>query len=308
MKNEKYKGILKVTKIELIGNVHSPIRDFIYGDNAFLLKKKSLSYILSFFSHDFKEWDVIDLESMPEESACYQLLIRALKKAEFQRRDYFCYADWYLEGINCSGDEFLKLLPKRMRSELGRRERRLKEIGDIRIEIGTDDNNFTGHMNMYYAVRERSWKSPESDQDFHCEIRGMAADKGWLRCGFLLLNDNPVAAQIRIVCNRTVYFMEALHDSDFDKFGPGNLLRAMLIKYLIDVEHVTAIDQGRGDDSYKEDWTPERRERRGITIFNGTLKGRTLGFLTMKALPYIQEQPFLIAAKRNISRYLKNRR
>jgi CelD/BcsL family acetyltransferase involved in cellulose biosynthesis len=304
IKKEKYKGLINVKKIELIGNVHSTVRDFIYDESHFTLQKECISRFLIFFSDEFKQWDVIDLKSMPEESDCFQSLLSAIKEIGLKSREYFCYADWYLEGINSTGEEFLKKLPKGMRSENSRRERRLKEIGEVSTEIGTDGDNFTRHMDMYYVVRERSWKSPESDRDFHCEIRKMAADKGWLRCGFLLVNDNPIAAQIRIVSNGTVYFMEALHDSDFDKFGPGTLLRSILIRYFIDVEHITSIDQGRGDDAYKWYWTPERRERRGITIFNKTLRGQSLGFLMTKALPVVQSQPYLMTAKNKVLKYL----
>ena len=140
---------------------------------------------------------------------------------------------------------------------------------------------------------------------FHYETRRMAAEKGRLRYGFLFLDNSLIAAQNGLVSNRIVYFMEALHDSDYDKFGPGAILRLELIKYFIDVDHVTEIDQVRGDESYKKYWTTNERERKGITIFNHNLKGQFLGFLMTTVLPFIEKHPPLLSAKNKLSKYMK---
>ncbi|MCD6322101.1 MAG: GNAT family N-acetyltransferase, partial [Clostridiales bacterium] len=110
----------------------------------------------------------------------------------------------------------------------------------------------------------------------------------------------PIAAQIRIVNAETVYFMEALHDSDYDKYGPGTILRADLTKYFIDVDHISEIDQIRGDESYKKYWTPNRRERKGVFVFNHTLQGQLMAFLMTTVLPFMQKHPSLIAIKKRL--------
>ena len=304
---ERFRGVARTRKISLIGNVHSPVRNFIIRDGSMEIRKASIRKALDFFRRTWREWDVIELESLPEEDGTVTALEGAMREIGVRGRTYTCYSDWYSDGIDCSGEAYLDGLPKKIRYELRRRKRRLAEMGEVRIEIGTDVSNFDRHMELYYEVRAKSWKSAESDREFLVEARRMAAEKGWLRCGFLLLDDEPIAAQIRIVSNGIVYCMEALHDEAFNKFGPGHILRSELIRHFIDVEAVTEIDQGRGDNSYKKYWSPlgKVRERKGVTIFNDSWRGRLLGVLMTEMLPAMEKYPRLLSMKERLSKRLR---
>ena len=297
---ESIKGILKVRKVSLIGNVYSPVRNVLFNDLNKEARQKYWSKILLFFTEHFIQWDVMELDSLPVEDDTFDILNNVVARLNLKSRQYFCFADWYLDGIDFSGEEYINRLPKKTRNEIKRREKRLKEIGTLEVVRGINKISFDQQMNLYYQVRRKSWKSPESDQDFHCEVREMFDQEGWLRCGTLFLNDIPIAAQIRVVHDGTVYFMEALHDSDYGKYGPGTILRAEFTKYFIDVEQISEIDQIRGDESYKKYWTPNRRERRGITIFNNNAQGQLMAFLMITILPVIKKHPLLMAIKKRL--------
>ncbi len=240
---ESIKGALKVRKVSLIGNVYSPIRNVLFNDLNNETRQKYWSKILLFFTVHFTQWDVMELDSLPVEDDTFDIFNNVALTSSLKSRQYLCFADWYLNGIDFSGEEYINRLPKKIKNEIKRREKRLKEIGTLDVVRGTSEISFDQQMNLYYQVRQKSWKSPENDQPFHCEVRKMFDQKGWLRCGTLFLNNIPIAAQIRIVNAETVYFMEALHDSDYDKYGPGTILRADLTKYFIDVDHISEIDQ-----------------------------------------------------------------
>lgn len=303
IRNERYKGLIKVNKICTIGNVHSPVQNFLYSHLSYFEKKEASSQFIYFLKNYFKLWDIIELEAIPEKNNDYMAIYEALSRYKFHHRKFFCFADWYMDNINFSGNDYIQKLSKKVRHELIRRKKRLCENGTIRIEIGTDKSNFERHMELYYHVRKKSWKRSEMDWRFHYETRKMAMEKGWLRCGFLFIDDNPIAAQIRIVCNNTVYFREALHDLKYNKYGPGNILRCEMIKHFLDIDEVKEIDQGRGDDPYKKKWTPKRREKKGITIFNNNLKGYVFAFLINCLLPLKEKYKILS----NIQLYLTNR-
>ena len=70
-----------------------------------------------------------------------------------------------------------------------------------------------------------------------------------------------------------------------------NILKSEFIKHLIDLAHITAIYQGRGEEPYKKYWTPngELRKRKGLTVFNTNLKGMFLAFLMSRVLPIIEK-------------------
>ena len=305
IKNEKFKGIINAKKIELIGNVHSPMRNFIFSDLNNGTKKANLINIIDYLKSQFKDWDIIELEPIPEEDPTFTIIDFVISKAGLKKRQYNCFGDWYLDEINYSGEEYIKKRPKNTRLELKRRKKRLEELGQLEFQIGKDKDKLDHYINLYHEVRGKSWKHPETDILFQRDFRQLAAEKEWLRFGFLFLNSSAIAAQLRIVSNGVAYFMDTVHDPNYNQFGPGSVLRAEFTKYLIDVDKVKEIDNLRGDEPYKKEWTPKRRERRGILIFNDNFKGRFLSFLMNTILPVAEKNQYFLSAKNKISGYLK---
>jgi len=305
IKNEKFRGIIKAKKIELIGNVHSPVRNFIFLDSNNGTRKANLIDIFDYLKTQFKDWDIIELEPIPEEDSTFTVVDLVLSEAGLKKRQYSCFGDWYLDEINYSGDEYINGRPKNTRLELKRRKKRLEEVGQLEFQIGRDKDKVDYYINLYHEVRGKSWKQPEMDILFQRDFRRLAAEKGWLRFGFLFVNGSPIAAQLRIVFNGVAYFMDTVHDPNYNQFAPGSILRAEFTKYLIDVDKISEIDNIRGDEAYKKEWTPKRRERKGITIFNNTLKGQVLAFLMTRVLPSIEKYPILFKGKNRIMGYLK---
>ena len=79
-----------------------------------------------------------------------------------------------------------------------------------------------------------------------------------------------------------------------------------MIEYMIDQEKVFEIDFGEGDEVYKKRWTPKRRERKSITVFNRNIKANILALLMIKVLPFFQKHQYLVSAKKRIRDYLKS--
>ena len=74
VQHAKYKGILKTRKIELIGNVQSPIRNFLFCNSDDKERKNILSSIFSFFCSVYKDWDIIEIDTIPEEYNVFSML------------------------------------------------------------------------------------------------------------------------------------------------------------------------------------------------------------------------------------------
>jgi hypothetical protein len=107
-KSEKFRGFIKARKIELIGNVHSPIRNFIFKNQDDEEKGRSLRDIIDFFKGEYRDWDVIELDSLPEEDRSIDILTKIVSRSGLKQRQYNCFGDWYLDEINYSGDEYIK--------------------------------------------------------------------------------------------------------------------------------------------------------------------------------------------------------
>jgi CelD/BcsL family acetyltransferase involved in cellulose biosynthesis len=98
-------------------------------------------------------------------------------------------------------------------------------------------------------------------------MRAMAGS-GWLRLGVWSAGPVPIAVQLWVVRDGTAIVLKLAHDEAFKAHSPGTVLTALMLRHLLDNEHVARIDFGRGDDSYKQGWAVERRQRIGLLLVN----------------------------------------
>jgi CelD/BcsL family acetyltransferase involved in cellulose biosynthesis len=62
--------------------------------------------------------------------------------------------------------------------------------------------------------------------------------------------------------------LKLAHDEAFKEYSPGTLLTARMIRHMIEQEHATELDFGRGDDTYKQLWAANRRQLIGLLLIN----------------------------------------
>jgi CelD/BcsL family acetyltransferase involved in cellulose biosynthesis len=289
IRNEKYKGIFMTRKIELIGNVHSPIRNFLFGESDENDKRTSVSSILIFFSTIYRNWDIIELNRIPEENNVFHVLQSATTNIHLKHRTYFCDANWYLGGIDYSFEQYFQNLPRRHRKDIRRCKRHLQNTGNLQFLLKSDCDNLHHYLDLYDEIRARSWKAPEKDRIFLREFSTLAAEKGWMRLGFLLYSNLPIAGEKWIIRHKNAWIFDGVYDQAYSTYSPGKILSSEITRYAIDHDKITEIDYMTGDDAYKKQWTPNRRERKGITIFNDTFKGRFFALLGTKFLPIVEK-------------------
>jgi hypothetical protein len=305
--HEIFRGIQKVKKIELLGNVYSPIRNFILGDSRDETKVTLTSNTIQFLREVYKGWDILELDSIPEENNVFKTIKDVISISGMKHKTYFCFGNWYLNGISYNSEQYFSNLPKAIQKDIQYCQRSLQKKGKLQFELKKDICSFEHYSNLYDELRDKSWKAPEKDRAFQREFEKLAAEKGWLRFGFLSHGNNPIASQKWIVCNKRAYILAVLYHEEYHKYSPGKILTSEMAKWVIDEDKVVEIDFMRGDDSYKKDWTPNRRERRGITLFNCTIKAQLLAFLMLRALPVIETNQYLLSVKNRFSGFLKER-
>lgn len=303
IKKEKYKGV-HVRKIELIGNVYSPLRHLLFSQSDDEEKRNDLSLLFEFLSQTYKDWDILDLVAIPEENDSANMLRESLGQ-KFSYTDYVCYGDWYLNSINYSGDDYIARLPDKLRKDIAYCRRRLQKMAPTEFRLITDGMGIGQHMDLYYDVYSRSWQKTEHiGPSFHRDLAKIAANNGWLRLGFLFHNSLPIASQFWISCHETSFILKTVYDQNYKKHSPGKILSAEMFKYVIDIDGVKTIDYVQGDETYKRDWTPERRERKGVMVYNKNLKGQYLVFLNNRLLPKISVNKYLRTIKEIVAKRL----
>jgi CelD/BcsL family acetyltransferase involved in cellulose biosynthesis len=240
---------------------------------------------------DFRGWDVIDLYPISSEDENALIIRSTIDEGKYVMSEETSYINWYIEDINYTGEEYLRGRSKDVRNEVKRRRKRLEELGDIEFKvINGDDKEVEKYIDLYYQVYSNSWKKGERiGPNFHRDLGRLAADKGWLRLGFLCLNGVPIASQFRIVFKDYCYFLKTAYDDAYKKYGLGTIILAEMIKYLIDSEGIRKIDFGPGDESYKSYWASGKREMKRILLFNRSFKGNLLALLSNRILPTVNK-------------------
>ena len=293
---------IKITKLQLIGNAYSPVRNFIFRHHDKISKKIYLRHNISYLLTHFRSWDLIDLSPIASDDETFFILQNLIRACKRMYTDQVDLAHWYLDKIDYAGEDYLSRRSKNIKSELRRRRHKLETLGDLEFRVIRNGNEIDKYMDYYYDVYARSWKGKEKiGPTFHRALARLAAEKGWLRLAFLFLNGTPIASQFRIVFNDTCFFLKTAYDRQYRKYGPGIIMLADMIKYVIDVDHVRVIDFGPGDEPYKRSWASQKREMKKIIIFNNTLKGRFLALLRLKVSPLFQRHETLREIKKRIS-------
>jgi hypothetical protein len=218
---------------------------------------------------------VVDLSPLATESAFIGIAKQALQEAGWLVDRYFRFGNWYAPIEAPSFDAFMQARPSRLRNTLNRTRKKVEKTGAVTSLIkDSGDSRLEEAITDFVSVYNKSWKRPEPFPEFIPGLCRLAASQGWLRLGLIHHEGKPVAAQIWLVSGGRAQIVKLAHDNDWPHGSIGTLLTAELMKYVIETDKVHEIDYLIGDDAYKRDWMPLRRERLGLIAFNpGSLRG-----------------------------------
>jgi CelD/BcsL family acetyltransferase involved in cellulose biosynthesis len=71
----------------------------------------------------------------------------------------------------------------------------------------------------------------------------------------------------------TAALLKLAHDEEYKPLSPGTVLTAMMVRELLNREHVDELDFGRGDDAYKQLRATRRRQRVGVMLVPAFAEG-----------------------------------
>ena len=212
---------------------------------------------------------LIQLAPLDPDAPFFALARDTLRQAGWLVGDYFCFGNWHAEVAGQTFDDYLAARPSQLRNTLLRHRRKLERRSDFTIRIqAAADAALPPAIAEFTRVYNLSWKQPEPFPQFIPSLCTLAANKGWLRLGLLELDGHAVAAQLWLVAASTAYIVKLAHDKQYDALGVGTVLTGHLMQHVLDADRVQHLDYLIGDDPYKRNWTPLRRERRGLVAFN----------------------------------------
>jgi hypothetical protein len=224
--------------------------------------KIALAALTRFFRH----WPWVRFDALPADWSWLEALMDAGSQAGLVKLRFNCFGNWHEHTGDC-WDAYLAARPGPLRETIRRKLRRAGQGGAAFSVIDTAADIENG-IAAYEAVYARSWKEPEPFPRFNPALMRAAAAEGSLRLGLLEISGNPVAAQFWVVHRGCATVLKLAHDDAFKAASPGTVLTAMMIRRLMEMDGVTMLDFGRGDDPYKQGWARERRQRVGVVFAN----------------------------------------
>ena len=265
--NQRPSGIFSPSLLSSLANFYT-ITFGPAGEFSEISSREALQALARAIAADHRRWDLVDLRPLDPDSAIYSNLLRSFKDAGMVVQPYFCFGNWYLPTEGLSFEDYFKSLPPAMQNTIRRKGKKLERTGSARIEIITGTQGLEAAIEAYERIYFSSWKRPEPYPQFVPGLIRTCAQKNWLRMGVIYLGDEPIAAQVWIVKAGKATIYKLGHNQQFDEFSAGSILTSRLLQHVLDVDKVQEIDFGSGDDPYKKNWLPRRRERWGMLAMN----------------------------------------
>ncbi len=220
------------------------------------------------FARSCRTGGVTRLDALPAEWDGLADVLAGARQAGLRTLRFDHFGNWYENTSGLDWSAYLLRRPGALRETIRRRLRRAERLPEARFELLTDPADMDRAAEAFESVYRRSWKQPEPYPAFNVALMRAMAGLGALRLGVWSIGGHPVAVQFWIVRAGRAIVLKLAHDEAFKAHSPGTVLTALMLRHLLDQEHVAEIDFGRGDDLYKKDWAAHRRQRIGVLLVN----------------------------------------
>ncbi len=223
---------------------------------------------LAAFGRHCRRFGAVRLDAIPAEWAGLPALEQGVRQAGLRPLRFNHFGNWSEDVSGLTWDTYLRTRQGALRETIRRRSRKAAAQPDAGFDLFTGSDRTEHAVAMFEAVYARSWKEPEPFPAFNAALMRSLAASGHLRFGVWSLGATPVAVQVWVVRDGRAIVLKLAHDEAFKALSPSTVLTALMLRHLLDHEHVTRIDFGRGDDDYKKGWATERRQRIGLLLAN----------------------------------------
>lgn len=195
----------------------------------------------------------VTLEPVPGEDGSAQRLARAFRDAGWKVAVEPCDINHILPLRGRSFADYWAARPGPLRTTLKRKAKK------VEVEVLTRFD--AAVWTEYEAIYAASWKPAEDQPAMLRAFAQAEGEAGRLRLGVARADGLAVAAQCWTVENSIAYIHKLAHLESHKPLSAGTTLTAALFEHVIDVDKVTLVDFGTGDQSYKADWMEEVRPR-----------------------------------------------
>jgi hypothetical protein len=249
-----------------LSNFYSIEHDVVAVGGADL--EQGIAAIITEIDADRPRWDYLHLGEFDPAHPSYEILRKALRRANWLVECAPGSGTWYEDTRKLDFTDYFAARPSQLRNTWRRKRRALDRSGTLRTTFFPGDLDIETAVAGYQDVYALSWKEPESFPEFMPTLIRLGAELGALRLGLYYIAGKPAAAQFWILWNGRAAIYKLAHDRQLDALSLGTLLTMEMFERVLQQDHPTEINLGRGDDPYKKLWLPRRRERWNIHAWN----------------------------------------
>jgi hypothetical protein len=196
------------------------------------------------------------------------LMVEGLEQAGWLVEPFAQFGNWHLDVRELDFETYWRNRPGALRNTGQRRYRALIERGDGRAVCFAAPDEAEAAIAAYEGVYARSWQPAEPFPGYMPGLirRGLAA--GEVQVWSLFVGKQPVAAQVWVRRHSQATIFKLAYDQDWGKQSVGTVLTMAAMQPALGDASIEEIDLGWGDDDYKQQWLPDRRQRYGIAAYN----------------------------------------
>jgi CelD/BcsL family acetyltransferase involved in cellulose biosynthesis len=220
-----------------------------------------------------RSWQLLRLDRIDRESAWPSALWGegrrgAVAPARPRRSDVLPFIRFEDGGY----ESYLAGRSRNLRSQLGRRRRKLEREHGLTFRMTADAERLGGDLETFFLLHEERWRArggsssgAEDVKLFHREFAAAALRRGWLRLWIAEADGDPAAAWYGWrIGGRYCYALSGLAGR-FEPLALGNVMLAHTIEQAA-AEGATIYDLMWGDESYKQRFETGRREAASWTV------------------------------------------
>jgi CelD/BcsL family acetyltransferase involved in cellulose biosynthesis len=290
---------LRVHRLEIIGNVHTPRFDVISRrrrPEAYraiwrtLLQQKAL-------------WDVLVLSHLPAGSPTLTLMT-SLAQGDGYLTGVWRSAEAPYIPIEGGWDAYFNQLSPKLRANLRRRGKRLQEFGDIRMEVVGSMPEVGDALEEGLLIEAAGWKglagtaitADEATHRFYTLLARRAARRGWLRLHFLKVGGRRIAFDFSLFYADKAYLLKPAYDPEFSNCSPYSQLLVRILQDHFD-RGVKEFDFLGREDAWKFNWAARARPQEWLYVMPDSPRMRLLSFTKFRIVPRLRRHRALFTSR-----------
>lgn len=281
---DKMRGF-PINKIAFMGESSWTTGDFLTTEQKEKALEKIIEYLLGI------NWDMMDLQNVPEESENIRIMAEILKTKGINHLTIPASSSPYLIA-DTSWESFYNQRSIRFKKAMRNKINKINKSGTIKIQKYSAPEEVRHVLPIIFEIGLKGWKhkinnaisSTEENKKFYTQLSEAMSSMGWLNVWLLSLNEKPIAFEYHISYKNTIHGLIADYDEDYRELSPGSILDFNIMQHVFQNEKCE-YDLGSGNSFYKMNWTEKAKKYQNIYFYKNNFYGNFLTFLEKRIVP-----------------------